>query len=49
MQAISVVLSTAILSLARSMDVSPLYCRSIRGLTAETNAEPRPERSPRIV
>ena len=49
MQAISAVLSAAILSLARSMDISPLYCRSIRGLTAETHTEPRSERSPRIV
>jgi hypothetical protein len=49
MQAISVVLSTAILSLALSMDISHLYSRPIRGLMAETHAEPTTERSPRIV
>ena len=49
MQAISAMLSTAILSLARSMDISHLYSRSIPGLMADTNAESTTERSPRIV
>jgi hypothetical protein len=49
MRAISAMLSTAILSLARSMDISHLYSRPIPGLMADTNAESTPERSPRIV
>ena len=49
MRAISAMLSTAILSLARSMDISHLYSRSIPGLMTETNAESTTERSPRIV
>jgi hypothetical protein len=44
MRAISAVLSTAILSLARSMDISHLYSRP-----RDANAESTPERSPRIV
>jgi hypothetical protein len=43
MRAFSAMLSTAILSLARSMDTSHLYSR------AYTNVESTTERSPRIV
>jgi hypothetical protein len=49
LRAISVMLSAAILPLARSMDISHLYSRSIPGLMADTNAEPTTEHSPRIV
>ena len=41
MQAISGVLSTAILSLAHSMDISHLYCRIY--------IAPQPKRTPRII
>jgi hypothetical protein len=51
LRAISVMLSAAILSLARSMDISPLYSRSIPGVMAETGTgtEPTAEHSPRLV
>ena len=49
MRVISAMLSTAILSLARSMDISHLYSRSIPGMMADTDAESTTERSPRVV
>jgi hypothetical protein len=49
LRAISAMLNTAILSLARSMDISHLYSRPIPGLMSDTNVESTTERSPRIV
>ncbi len=49
LRAISEMLSAAILSLARSMDISHLYSRPIPGFMSDANAERTTEHRPRIV
>ncbi len=49
LRAISAMLSAAILSLARSMDISHLYSRPIPRFTADANDGPTTEHSPRIL